>query len=491
MSLCRSVPLTPGLRRALRTMQALGLGLALIVPPAAVHADPWYRSETVLGVIDAGRQVQVAVGANVGWDRVLFLWQEIQPSDPTDWYLDRYLERSGLRKTLESGLPVVAVVQGTPTWAAGTRSDGAGAVPTGLDYPVDDPHNTFGRFMLRLTNAYKDRIKGWIIWNEPDFQPGDSGSWWTWAGNTEDMFKVIRTGYRAVKKVDPTATVVFPATTYFVDAVNQREPYLTRVLRDGSRDREAPSNGYYFDAVAVNLYCSPDTIYAVHDLYRQILARYGLQKQIWLTETNCPAYNDAAAPVEPHHHVSTSEQAAYLIQAIAMARAAGYQRVGWYGMVDHSANSGIDDRWGLLRPDQSRRPAFQAFQVASQYLGDSGDSASFSPVGPRSEQGVWPVWRVVLTAPDERRRVQVLWRSVDGPQTVRIQAQASTAFALDVLGRSTPVRNVGGWWEVALAPARVSQPFDPPGYLAVGDPVLVVETDLPPGALSTSPTARF
>ncbi len=466
--------------------------VALPLPSSSASADPWYRPDTVLGVIDAGRQAQVAAGANVGWDRVLFLWQEIQPNDPTDWYLDRYLDRSGLRKTLDSGLPIVAVVQGTPTWAAGTRTDGAGAVPTGLDYPVDNPRNTFGRFMLRLANTYKDRISGWIIWNEPDFQPGDSGTWWTWAGNTEDMFKVVRTGYRAVKKVDPSATVVFPATTYFVDAVNQREPYLARVLREASRDREAASNGYYFDAVAVNLYCSPDTIYRVHDLYQAILSQYRLQKQIWLTETNCPAYNDAAAPVEPRHHISTSEQAAYLLQAIAMARAAGYQRVGWYGMVDHSASSGIDDRWGLLRPDLTPRPAFQAFQVASEYLGDSADSAWFSPIGQPSDAGLWPVWRVVLGSPDDHQRVQVLWRSPDGPRIVRLEAQAgSAAYVVDTLGRTEPARNLAGWWEVSLPPARVAQPFDPPGYLPVGDPVLLVERNVPSGALATFPNARL
>jgi len=99
------------------------------------------------------------------------------------------VDRSKLKPTLSSGLPVVGVVQGTPGWADGDWHDGASGVPTGLDYPVDDPRNTFGQFMLRLTRTYKGRISTWVVWNEPDFLPGESGTWWTWSGSAGDFFK--------------------------------------------------------------------------------------------------------------------------------------------------------------------------------------------------------------------------------------------------------------------------------------------------------------
>ena len=248
----------------------------------------------MLGAIDASRQPMLAAQANVGWDRVLFLWQEIQPNGPGDWYLDRYLAQTGQTARLKSGIPAVAVVQGTPGWAAGNWRDGASGVPTGLDLPVDDPNNNFGRFMLRLSSTYKGRISGWLIWNEPDFRPGESGDWWTWSGDTRDFFSLIRTGYRAVKKSDPSATVVFSPTTYFADAVNGREQFLDRVLREGQRDPEAAKNGFYFDAVGANIYCSLDVLYRVRGLYAEILSRYKLEKPIWLTETNCPVVQRCA-----------------------------------------------------------------------------------------------------------------------------------------------------------------------------------------------------
>jgi hypothetical protein len=161
---------------------------------------------------------------------------------------------------------------------------------------VDDPRNTFGQFMLRLARTYKGRITTWVIWNEPDFLPGESGTWWTWSGNAADFARLLKVGYRAIKQVDPGASVVFPATTYFADAVHGRDLFLSRVLGEINKDRDAPANGYFFDVVGVNLYCSLDAVYRVYGIYASILAQYQLQKRLWLTETNCPVYNDRTTP---------------------------------------------------------------------------------------------------------------------------------------------------------------------------------------------------
>lgn len=472
-------------RRLLATLALLTLLLGSSAPPAA--ADNWYAPAPVLGIVDAGREPGAARQAGATWDRALFLWQEVQPTSPSDWQLDRYVEQAGLGPTLSSGLPVVGVVQGTPLWADTNWHDAAAGVPTGLDLPVDDPRNTFGQFMLRLARAYKGRITSWIVWNEPDFQPGESGSWWTWSGDATDFFRLLRSGYRAIKEVDPSASVVFPATTYFADAVRGRQLFLGRVLQAAASDPEAARAGGYFDAVGVNLYCSLDAVYRVYGIYASILDAYGLHKPIWLTETNCPVYNDATTPAAPTGRITTDEQAAYLIEAVALARAAGYQRIGWYSMVDHDPSSGILDRWGLLRTDGSARPAFRAFQVAVRYLASPTLSARLGALGTAGPNG-WPVSRVVLDDLTQRRRVQVLWRTADGPASVQVEAAGTTAVLIDPLGAEQPATRTSDGWDVPLPPPRIGQSSDPPGFQAVGYPVLLVERDVPPGPLAALPT---
>jgi hypothetical protein len=464
----------------------LVLVTALASSTAPAAADRWYAPAPVLGIVDAGRQPAAARQAGATWDRALFLWQLIQPNGPSDWALDAYVDQAKLGPTLTAGVPVVGVIQGTPPWAATDWHDGASAVPSGLDLPVDDPRNTFGQFMLHLARAYKGRISTWIIWNEPDFLPGESGSWWTWSGTAADFSRLMRTGYRAIKQVDPNATVVFPATTYFADAVHGRELFLGRVLQETNTDRDAAANGFYFDAVGVNLYCSLDALYRVHGVYSSILAQYRLNKPLWLTETNCPVYNDRTTPQPASGRITTDEQAAYLIQAVALARAAGYQRIGWYTMVDHDASSDIFDRWGLLRADGSQRPAFRAFQVASQYLANPELSARLAPLGSGSSDG-WPVTRVILDDVNQRTRVQVLWRTTEGPSSVHVEAAGTAARLIDPLGFSAAATRSDAGWEVPLPPVRVAQASDPPGFQSSGYPILLVETGLPRGPFVEAP----
>jgi hypothetical protein len=469
-----------------RLLAALCLILPVVANAAPAHADPWYSPSPVLGIVDAGREAADARQVGASWDRALFLWQSIQPNGPNDWALDSYVDQSRLKPTLSSGFPVVGVVQGTPGWADGDWHDGASGVPTGLDYPVDDPRNTFGQFMLRLTRTYKGRITTWVVWNEPDFLPGESGTWWTWSGNAADFYKLLKTAYRAIKEVDPTATVVFPATTYFADAVHGRELFLARVLKEANNDSEAPANGYFFDAVGVNLYCSLDAVYKVYGVYANILAQYQLHRPIWLTETNCPVYNDATTPQAASGRITTNEQTAYLIQAVALARAAGYARIGWYSMVDHDPSSGIFDRWGLVRADGTTRPAFLAFQVASQYLSQPGVSARLAPLGTTTADG-WPVTRVIFDDLSQRSRVQVLWRTADGPSSVQVEAAGTSARLIDPLGFTAAANRTDSGWEVPLPPTRVAQASDPPGFQSVGYPILLVETGVPSGPRVDAP----
>jgi hypothetical protein len=469
-----------------RALLALTLAALLVSSGAGpVAADRWWARAPVLGIVDAGRSPALARQAGATWDRALFLWQLIQPNGPTDWTLASYVEHSQLKPTLSAGLPVVGVVQGTPGWAAGDWHDGASGVPTGLDYPVDDPRNTFGQFMLRLATTYKGRINTWVIWNEPDFLPGESGTWWTWSGNTADFARLLKTGYRAIKQVDPSATVVFPATSYFADAVHGRDLFFSRVLRDLNTDRDAAANGLYFDAVGLNLYCSLDAVYRVHGIYASIMGQYQLRKPLWLTETNCPVYNDTTAQQPASGRITTDEQAAYLIQAVALARAAGYARIGWYSMVDHET-SAIYDRWGLLRADGSTRPAFRAFQVASQYLARPEVNVRLAPLGDGTADG-WPVTRVVLDDASQGSRVQVLWRTADGPASVRVDAAGTAAQLIDPLGFTNQAVRTDNGWDVPLPPTRVAQASDPPGFQSVGYPVMLVETGVPATPVSDPP----
>ena len=60
-------------------------------------------------------------------------------------------------------------------------------------------------------------------------------------------------------------------------------------------DPEAAANGY-FDNATAHLYFQPNLIYDIITEFRQIMAAHGLDKPIWLVETNAPPVDDPTGP---------------------------------------------------------------------------------------------------------------------------------------------------------------------------------------------------
>ena len=93
------------------------------------------------------------------------------------------------------------------------------------------------------------------------------------------------------------------------------------------------------------------------DMLRDLQKRHGIDKPIWLTETNAMPSDDQAISC-PHTdtpiQTTMDQQASYAVQAFAMAAAAGYQRSEFYQMVDQNPCT-EPAVWGVTRDDGSRR----------------------------------------------------------------------------------------------------------------------------------------
>src|SRR5439155_13235372 len=135
---------------------------------------------------------------------------------------------------------------------------------------------------------------------------------------------------------NPNARIIFAGTTYWSDVLNYRSLFVDRVLDAGQRlDPDAAANGFYIDAVDLHIYSSPYQIPMIASVYRDLLRRHGLSKPLWVSEMNVVPWNDPASTVPRGGFRATlDEQAAYVIQAVAMAEAAGSQRAAFYNLID-------------------------------------------------------------------------------------------------------------------------------------------------------------
>lgn len=101
-------------------------------------------------------------------------------------------------------IEIMAQITYTPLWASPHPEktkvsvcviDGTAYAPVNMDY--------FSKFVEDAATRYKDRIRIWEIWNEPAM-PGGSIFW---RDTPENYVRLLKAGYEAVKRVDPTAEV--------------------------------------------------------------------------------------------------------------------------------------------------------------------------------------------------------------------------------------------------------------------------------------------
>ncbi len=467
--------------------------------PAQLALDPRF------GVADGFRVPRVMRDIGAGWERVVLPWPEIQPTGPDDFSgLGTVLLPEQLEPEVAHGVRMAGLLQFTPNWAQADPDAGGRSVPANLDLPYDDPDNYWGRFVYETARYYRGRIDEWILWNEPEFHPGDPGGGgsYSWEGTEEQFDRLMKVGYLAAKAANPEAVVSFPGTSYWVEQNQGKSQFYERFLRRVAADPDAASASFFHDAVSLNLYRAPDDLVRIHALFKDIQHRYGVDKPLWLPELNAMPSDDPMAPCADRFAASPIEttldqQAAYAVQAFSLAAAVGYERVGFFQMYDGGACS-QEALWGVVRDDLTPRPVATALRTTVHSLAGF-TSARLVPL-PRATAR-WPAWPAVPSAyiPNWRvyqvafdlpqgRRVSVLWNADGAPVRVRLPRRGDRAVLRTWLGDDQAAESDGSSWLVPLERATAHFGGDPDGYAFIGGPpLLLIEDGVPPDAPVTPP----
>ncbi|MFQ5622488.1 MAG: hypothetical protein ACE5FS_03735, partial [Paracoccaceae bacterium] len=207
-------------------------------------------------------------------------------------------------------------------------------------------------------------------------------------------------------------------------------------------DPAAPDHNYYFDGVTYHLYYNPREMFDIVTGVRAGLDSFGLEdKQVWVNETNAPPTDDPLEPPpdEPQFAVSSAEQAAFVIQAFALLVAGGADRIALYKFRNDPDAAGVIEPFGLLRADNSRRPAFDAFKVVTTYF--SGYT-NYSWV----HQGNF----YIVTLDRGEQTTTVLWNTSSEDRPFAINAIAPQAMLVDPTGAVRPITAAGGVYTIVL-----------------------------------------
>lgn len=416
-------------RRSLLLLPLI-LPLLILRPLPALSGSPDYR----FGVVEAFEAPWAASELGAGWTRVTFRWNEVQPDGPDQWNLP--ITDAQLALELAQGRQVVGLVVNTPGWATDTGR-GVG-VPRGLYLGHNDPENLWAAFLRALVARYAGRIDHWIIWNEPDIWDTYHQSW---GGSVEDFAQLLRVSYGAVKETNPNAVVHLAAVTHWWDVNYGRELFFRRLLQVLAADPNAAPHNYYFDVATLHIYFQPENLYDLTVFYRNLMREYGLEKPIWIVETNAAPSEDPARPVpDARFKVSLEDQAAFIIQAMALGIAGGAERIAVYKMADTERDLAANpEPFGLVRADGTRRPAFTAYRVAATYL------AGFR--GGRWERRD----EASVVVVDRGGQVTtVAWSRTPSSQVVYLPARTLRALLVDMWGHARVVYPNRGYYTLNL-----------------------------------------
>ena len=457
---------------------------ATMAPLPAVDTDDgrW-------GMVQGMVQPDLAWQAGARWDRIIFPWSLIQRDGPNAW-TQLYFTDEAIRAQARRGVTIAAILIYTPQWASPTPEKGRPVdPPRGLDLKYNDPNNLWGQFVRKVVERQKGVVDHWIVWNEPDlYTPGLR---YTFDGSFEQYAQLLKVAYLNVKEVNPNAKVVLGGFAYWWDKEHQRPPFLGPLLEVIARDPDRQKNNHYFDIVSVHTYTNPLNSFAEPLVMKEILDARGMKKPIWIGESNVIPFDDPANPLPSgHFRASLDQQAAYIVQAMAMAVAANVERYAVYKATDEKAENDTE-LWGLIRNDGTTKPSYVAFQVGAKYFSNV-QSAIFSwPGNDKPSQAdydnildtnnyktqfIWPSQVSQVTMERGDHRTTVAWNTSPEAVTHKIAAASKQATLITKYGKTQTITPKDGFYSLDLDPSsHNADPRDPSIYMIGGDPLIVDE----------------
>ncbi len=390
------------------------------------------------GLADMDRAAALAAAAGVKWTREEFSYGMIEkaPREYDFAFFDKVVDTAH-----RHGISVYALLS---YWSPFVKPYTEEAIEAYCDY---------ARATVR---RYKDRIKYWEIYNEPNI--------FFWEG-PKDLYPVLLARvYAVIKQEDPSARVL-GISTAGID-----RPFIQRVL-----DANAP-----FDDLTIHPYRSQ----LVERTFRRELEETAAlvdPRGVWITEMG---WSTQAAGGK-----SEREQAQLLARAYLTAVGAGVRNMGWYNFRNDGEDPFYNEaNFGVLRRDLSPKAAFRALATVCRTLALRGDLRPVWLADGTGEQGLYALRvgdHTALWAP--RGDVDaVLATAAPTPRVLNLMGEPMALTRLEARSTQPPAAT-------DAAPAA-GNGGDPVAWYVIplrrGDPVFVLYGELRAVAPASSTGSR-
>jgi hypothetical protein len=341
------------------------------------------------------RFAYLAALAGVNWIRDRMSWGDVQTAADTFAQSTSYDSAATLQA--KYGLKVLQVFHGTPWWAVDRELDGERAASR---FPRD--LRQLYNFCKAMARRYEGRVLAWEPWNEANIP--------MFGGHTiDEMCTHQKAAYLAFKAGKPDLTVCW----------NVYAESGTAIHVQGVLDNEVWP---YFETYNIHTYAKPDDYLNAFAPARQ--AACG--RPIWLTECGIGLPWQTERPWSELSPEDERRQAQFIAPSYASSLFAGVNRHFFFILGSYAENK---IQFGILRYDQTPRPAYVALAAVGRLLAGARPLGRFTPEQ-HSDARVY-AFRAV---PDGAERdVLVAWASK--PTEISWPPEISPQAVYDYLGR--------------------------------------------------------
>lgn len=355
--------------------------------PFGVNYLKWHYFDHPGGMDELRVKMKLMKQAGIYWDRDGFDYGDVHPK-PDVWNWDFTDKCVALAK--EEGINLCVILMGGP------QPDKA------------ETRKSYSEYVYQVVNRYKDYIKVWEIWNEPNIP-----SFWK-NPNAKTYTAMLKDAYAAAKKADPTCTVLGGS------ANGPGSDWFLGIADNGGWD--------YCDAISLHPYpMSPNAVHQRLDLQLRIINdvvnKLG-KKPIWITEDGWECNNDKG---------QLEDQAIGVFQIYVIALANNIANFDYFCMDNYSG-------FGFVAEEKpfKAKPSYWTMQLLTKTLGSPGPAAHFEGYLklPKGIAGY------VFKKPGNQRAV-ILWindPNIKNDATATVQlAQKTGLRAEDVLRRPVTI----------------------------------------------------
>jgi Tol biopolymer transport system component len=322
-----------------------------IVPPVVANVAD---QDFALGVNIADLSMAYLVNdLGFKWAKGYVNWATVEPEPGQLNWID---PDNVVKAFDDQQLSILMRIHGTPAWARPSESP--------LSYPPPNLEE-FEVFVTELANRYKGKVAAYEIWNEPNL----NYEWGNLEPNPVTYTEMLKTAYKAIKKVDPNALIVTGglATTGNGSATAYGDLTFLQAMYDaGAKD--------YFDVFGSHPYGygqPPDTSHVDGLSFDRVAAQHAVMAAngdgdtpIWITEAGWVLQTHWDLGEHAAIGVTEAQQAEYLVRAYQKTRQEWpFVQAFFLFNLDFSVapwyQAGEPMRWyAILNPDHTPRPAY-------------------------------------------------------------------------------------------------------------------------------------